>query len=112
MADPKRPRRFTDDFKRQIVGLCNGGKTRDDIVLYDCGRGGEIAGVDGRRQGLTGGREGVRGRARTVCRLRVRPGALCCGHRFRHGRNHLVECGPIKVTPTRALNFRAAHDIR
>lgn len=45
MARPNHPRRFTDDFKRQIVDLCNDGKTGDGIVLHDCGRGGEIAGT-------------------------------------------------------------------
>ena len=67
MAGPNRPRCFTDDFKRQIVGLCNGGKTRDDIVLHDCGRGDVIAGVDGRRQGLAGGPG--RGERPSMCRL-------------------------------------------
>ena len=86
-----------------------GGKTRDGIVLHDCGR---VVKLLAPRSRLAGAREGVRGRARIVCRLHVHPGALCCGHRFRHGRNHLIECGPIKVTPTRALNFRTVHDIR
>lgn len=39
MADPNRPRRFTDDFKRQIVDLYNGGKPVGEIMAdYDLGR--------------------------------------------------------------------------
>lgn len=39
MADPNHPRRLADDFKRQIVGLCNGGKPVGEIVAdYDLGR--------------------------------------------------------------------------
>ena len=39
MADPNHPRRFTDDFKRQIVDLYNGGKPVDKIMAdYDLGR--------------------------------------------------------------------------
>ncbi|OUP06197.1 hypothetical protein B5F33_10410 [Collinsella sp. An2] len=38
MADPKHPRRFTDDFKRQIVSLCNAGKPPGEIMReYDLG---------------------------------------------------------------------------
>lgn len=37
-------------------------------------------------------RRGRGGRARLVCGLHVRPSALCCRHRFRHGRNRLVGC--------------------
>ena len=32
MADPNHPRRFTDDFKRQIADLCNGGKPVGEIM--------------------------------------------------------------------------------
>lgn len=39
MADPNHPRRFTDDFKRQIVDLYNGGKPVGKIMAdYDLGR--------------------------------------------------------------------------
>ena len=39
MADPNHPRRFTDDFKRQIVDLYNGGKPVGEIMAdYDLGR--------------------------------------------------------------------------
>ena len=48
-----------------------GGKTRDGIVLHDCGRGDRIAGVDGRRQGLAGGIGGVRLAAGTAYPLNV-----------------------------------------
>ena len=32
MADPKHPRHFTDEFKRQIVSLCNAGKPPSEIM--------------------------------------------------------------------------------
>lgn len=32
MADPKRPRHFTEEFKRQIVDLCNNGKPAHEIM--------------------------------------------------------------------------------
>lgn len=32
MADPKRPRHFTEEFKRQIVGLYNAGKPAHEIM--------------------------------------------------------------------------------
>ena len=32
MADPKRPRHFTDEFKRQIVSLCNAGKPPGEVM--------------------------------------------------------------------------------
>ena len=32
MADPKHPRHFTDDFKRQIVPPCNAGKPPSEIM--------------------------------------------------------------------------------
>ena len=32
MADPKHPRHFTDDFKRQIVSLYNAGKPPGEIM--------------------------------------------------------------------------------
>lgn len=32
MADPKHPRRFTDEFKRQIVELVNAGKPKADAM--------------------------------------------------------------------------------
>ncbi len=36
MADPRRPRHFTDDFKRQIVELVNAGKPKADVMReYD-----------------------------------------------------------------------------
>ena len=39
MADPKHPRHFTDDFKRQIVELHNAGKPICEIMAeYDLGR--------------------------------------------------------------------------
>lgn len=39
MADPKRPRHFTEEFKRQIVELYNGGKPPREIMAeYDLGR--------------------------------------------------------------------------
>ena len=39
MADPNHPRRFTDDFKRQIVDLYNGGKPVGEIMAdYGLGR--------------------------------------------------------------------------
>lgn len=38
MADPKHPRHFTDDFKRQIVSLYNAGKPPSEIMReYDLG---------------------------------------------------------------------------
>ena len=38
MADPKHPRRFTDEFKRQIVDLYNAGKPPSEIEReYDLG---------------------------------------------------------------------------
>ena len=38
MADPKHPRHFTDDFKRQIVSLYNAGKPPGEIMRgYDLG---------------------------------------------------------------------------
>ncbi len=38
MADPKHPRHFTDDFKRQIVSLYNAGKPPSEIIReYDLG---------------------------------------------------------------------------
>lgn len=39
MADPKRPRHFTDEFKRQIVSLYNAGKPPSEIMEeYDLGK--------------------------------------------------------------------------
>lgn len=39
MADPKHPRHFSDDFKRQIVELYNAGKPMSEIMAeYDLGR--------------------------------------------------------------------------
>ena len=39
MADPKHPRHFSDDFKRQIVELCNAGKPMSEIMAEcDLGR--------------------------------------------------------------------------
>ena len=39
MRDPKHPRHFTDEFKRQIVGLYNAGKPRREIMEeYDLGK--------------------------------------------------------------------------
>ncbi len=36
MADPKHPRHFTDEFKRQIVELVNAGKPKADVMReYD-----------------------------------------------------------------------------
>ena len=36
MADPRHPRHFTDDFKRQIVELVNAGKPKADVMCeYD-----------------------------------------------------------------------------
>ena len=32
MADPKHPRHFTDEFKRQIVELINAGKPKSDLM--------------------------------------------------------------------------------
>ena len=38
MADPKHPRHFTDEFKRQIVSLYNAGKPPSEIMRgYDLG---------------------------------------------------------------------------
>ena len=38
MADPKRPRHFTDELKRQIVSLCSAGKPPSEIMRgYDLG---------------------------------------------------------------------------
>ena len=31
MANPKHPRRFTDELKRQIIGLYNAGKPASEI---------------------------------------------------------------------------------
>ena len=39
MADPNHPRRFTDDFKSQIVDFYNGGEPVGEIMAdYDLGR--------------------------------------------------------------------------
>ena len=39
MADPKHPRHFTDEFKRQIVSLYNAGKPPSEIMEeYDLGK--------------------------------------------------------------------------
>ena len=39
MADPKHPRRFSDDFKRQVVELRNAGKPMSEIMAeHDLGR--------------------------------------------------------------------------
>lgn len=39
MADPKHPRHFTEEFKRQVVELYNGGKPPHEIMAeYDLGR--------------------------------------------------------------------------
>ena len=39
MADPKHPRHFSDDFKRQVVELCNAGKPMSEIMAEcDLGR--------------------------------------------------------------------------
>ena len=39
MADPEHPRHFSDDFKRQIVELCNAGKPMSEIMAEcDLGR--------------------------------------------------------------------------
>ena len=39
MADPKHPRHFTDEFKRQIASLYNAGKPPSEIMReYDLGK--------------------------------------------------------------------------
>ena len=39
MRDPRHPRHFTDDFKRQIVDLYNAGKPKREIMdEYDLGK--------------------------------------------------------------------------
>ena len=39
MADPKHPRHFSNDFKRQVVELCNAGKPMSEIMAEcDLGR--------------------------------------------------------------------------
>ena len=39
MADPRHPRRFSDESKRQIAGPCNNGKpVRGILAGYDLGR--------------------------------------------------------------------------
>ena len=39
MRDPRHPRHFTDDFKRQIVDLYNTGKSKREIMdEYDLGK--------------------------------------------------------------------------
>lgn len=39
MADPEHPRHFSDDFKRQVVELCNAGKPMSEIMAEcDLGR--------------------------------------------------------------------------
>lgn len=39
MRDPRRPRHFTDEFKRQIVGLHDAGKPKPEIMEeYDLGK--------------------------------------------------------------------------
>ena len=39
MRDPRHPRHFTDEFKRQIVGLYNAGKPKREIMEeYDLGK--------------------------------------------------------------------------
>lgn len=39
MRDPRHPRHFTDEFKRQIVGLYNAGKPkREAMEGYDLGK--------------------------------------------------------------------------
>lgn len=38
MRDPRHPRHFTDDFKRQIVDLYNAGKSKREI-MDECGLG-------------------------------------------------------------------------
>lgn len=39
MRDPRHPRHFTDDFKRQIVDLYNAGKPKREIMDgYDLGK--------------------------------------------------------------------------
>ena len=39
MRDPKHPRKFTEEFKRQIVALYDGGKPAAEIMReYDLGR--------------------------------------------------------------------------
>ena len=39
MRDPRHPRHFTDEFKRQIVGLHDAGKPRREIMEeYDLGK--------------------------------------------------------------------------
>lgn len=39
MRDPKHPRKLAEEFKRQIVALCNGGKHAAEIMReYDLGK--------------------------------------------------------------------------
>ena len=39
MRDPRHPRHFTDEFKRQIVDLCSAGKPKREIMdEYDLGK--------------------------------------------------------------------------
>ena len=39
MRDPRHPRHFTDEFKRQIVDLYNAGKPKREIMdEYDLGK--------------------------------------------------------------------------
>lgn len=39
MGDPKHPRHFTDEFKRQVVGLHDAGKPKREIMEeYDLGK--------------------------------------------------------------------------
>ena len=39
MRDPKHPRRFTEELKRQVVALCDGGEPASDIMReHDLGK--------------------------------------------------------------------------
>ena len=39
MRDPKHPRRFTEEFRRQIVALIDSGKPRSEVMReYDLGK--------------------------------------------------------------------------
>ena len=85
MADPKHPRHFTDDFKRQIVSLCNAGKPPSEI-MRECDLGSatlrrridsiDAAGSPHAADNRTPGQNGIIESERENERLRMEAGVL------------------------------------
>lgn len=127
MADPKHPRHFTDEFKRQIIELVNAGKPKAD-VMWDAGLDRLLPRrVDARRQKADGimdpfclyveqRRDAIRlsvGKPRVRCAERVEQQVACAfdnGPRPFHSVARLLQFGlPVGVHSWIFYSFSAFH---